>query len=92
MIIAILPFPGYRGAKFNNLSAAAKDLLLRLLERDPRVRATAAEVLKHPWICYMNELGPRPLDSDVSSGAKLVSSRRLLLGMSNCTIATTKSR
>jgi len=33
-----------------NISTLAKDLLLRLLEKDPTKRITAEEVLFHPWI------------------------------------------
>lgn len=32
------------------VSNDCKDLLLRLLEKDPKRRATALDVLKHPWI------------------------------------------
>jgi serine/threonine protein kinase len=36
--------------KLNNVSKAAKDLLMHLLKKDPNERYSATEVLNHPWI------------------------------------------
>eukprot|EP00873_Tetraselmis_striata_P042254 jgi/Tetstr1/462518/TSEL_007507.t1 len=44
--------PGARSPQFKALSAPAKNLLLLLLERNPRDRATAPQVLRHPWITH----------------------------------------
>jgi len=41
---------GFKSASFQSLSRPAKDLVLRLLDRNPRNRATADEVLQHPWL------------------------------------------
>ncbi|KAF6158152.1 hypothetical protein GIB67_014946 [Kingdonia uniflora] len=37
-----------------NISESAKDLLRKMLERDPKKRITAYEVLCHPWIVDEN--------------------------------------
>uniref|UniRef100_A0A7S1SMM9 Protein kinase domain-containing protein n=1 Tax=Tetraselmis chuii TaxID=63592 RepID=A0A7S1SMM9_9CHLO len=53
--------PGTRSSSFKSLSTPAKQLLLGLLERNPRDRATAQQVLLHPWIahhCGVEELVP----------------------------------
>lgn len=39
-----------KGAGWRKVSKNAKDLLLKLMERDPAKRATAMDVLKHPWL------------------------------------------
>jgi calcium-dependent protein kinase len=36
--------------KLSNVSKPAKDLLMRLLKKDPNERYSATEVLNHPWI------------------------------------------
>mmetsp|Transcript_22186 Transcript_22186/g.32284 ORF Transcript_22186/g.32284 Transcript_22186/m.32284 type:complete len:633 (+) Transcript_22186:58-1956(+) len=38
------------GVAWNNISDDAKDLVSKLLERDPAKRYSAVEVLEHPWI------------------------------------------
>eukprot|EP01118_Nematostelium_gracile_P002318 TRINITY_DN1254_c0_g1_i3.p1 TRINITY_DN1254_c0_g1~~TRINITY_DN1254_c0_g1_i3.p1 ORF type:complete len:304 (-),score=59.35 TRINITY_DN1254_c0_g1_i3:174-1085(-) len=45
VIEANVTFPEHK-----NISNQAKDLILRLLEKDPTRRLTAEEVLVHPWI------------------------------------------
>jgi serine/threonine protein kinase len=37
--------------EWSAISACAKDLIRHLLVREPRKRYTAADVLKHPWVC-----------------------------------------
>ena len=46
--------PGYKSPRFRGLSRPARHLVMRLLERDPRERATADEVLSHPWMTFMD--------------------------------------
>ena len=36
--------------EWNNISSEAKDLIQKLLVRDPRKRLSAVEVLHHPWV------------------------------------------
>ncbi|KAL2629454.1 hypothetical protein R1flu_014140 [Riccia fluitans] len=35
---------------WQSVSAHAKDFILRLLEKDPKIRFTAMQALGHPWI------------------------------------------
>lgn len=44
-----------------DLSPAAKDLLSRLLQRDPLLRPTAWQVLHHPWLHSFMHKSSRPL-------------------------------
>ena len=39
------------------VSQPAKDLVLKLLERDPTKRLSAEEALNHPWIALRSEEG-----------------------------------
>jgi len=41
----------YRWPAKPEVSESAKDLVRRLLEKNPKKRMTAAECLEHPWIC-----------------------------------------
>lgn len=43
------------------MPVGAKDLALRMLEKDPRKRITAGEILKHPWLVHMSLEGPDQL-------------------------------
>ncbi|XP_050228230.1 calcium-dependent protein kinase 20-like [Mercurialis annua] len=53
-----------------NISESAKDLVRKMLVRDPKKRLTAHEVLCHPWV-QVDGLAPdRPLDSAVLSRLK----------------------
>ena len=40
----------FEGAAWASVSADAKDMIKRLLDRDYNSRITAAEALHHPWI------------------------------------------
>jgi len=46
------PTPGYDNSfpNFPKVSESAKDLIVKLLQRDPVRRLTAAEALEHPWL------------------------------------------
>ncbi|PON31677.1 Parvalbumin [Parasponia andersonii] len=48
-----------------SISASAKDLIVKMLEMDPRKRITAADALKHPWLKEDREDFDKPLDSAV---------------------------
>eukprot|EP00268_Persea_americana_P006895 TRINITY_DN1249_c0_g1_i10.p1 TRINITY_DN1249_c0_g1~~TRINITY_DN1249_c0_g1_i10.p1 ORF type:complete len:532 (+),score=109.88 TRINITY_DN1249_c0_g1_i10:104-1597(+) len=52
------------------ISGSAKDLIKKMLERDPRKRSTAHEVLCHPWIVDDKVAPDKPLDSAVLSRLK----------------------
>ncbi|KAH7667305.1 Non-specific serine/threonine protein kinase protein [Dioscorea alata] len=53
-----------------NISAAAKDLVKKMLTVDPRQRITAFEVLNHPWIKEDGEAPDTPLDNAVLNRLK----------------------
>ncbi|KAL9399795.1 hypothetical protein Peur_008756 [Populus x canadensis] len=50
-----------------NISESAKDLVRKMLVRDPKRRLTAHEVLCHPWVQMEGVAPDRPLDSAVLS-------------------------
>lgn len=53
-----------------SISVSAKDLIRKMLERDPKKRLTAYEVLCHPWIVDDTNAPDKPLDSAVLSRLK----------------------
>ncbi|RDX73745.1 Calcium-dependent protein kinase 1, partial [Mucuna pruriens] len=55
---------------WSNISESAKDLVRKMLVRDPRKRITAHEVLRHPWIQVDGVAPDKPLDSAVLSRLK----------------------
>ncbi|CAL0334601.1 unnamed protein product [Lupinus luteus] len=52
------------------VSNSAKDLVRKMLTRDPKKRITSAEVLAHPWIKKGGEASDKPIDSAVLSRMK----------------------
>ncbi|KAH9611391.1 hypothetical protein KSS87_019505 [Heliosperma pusillum] len=48
-----------------SISADAKDLILKMLTRDPKARITAGEALEHPWLREGGEASDKPIDSAV---------------------------
>ena len=40
----------FRSSVWNTVSAEAKDLIQKLIVRDPAKRLTAEQALQHPWI------------------------------------------
>ena len=55
----------FRTAPWPSVSDAAKDCVKRLLTRNSSQRATAAEVLNHPWLTQQGLQSDRPLDNVV---------------------------
>ncbi|KAH9616728.1 hypothetical protein KSS87_014850, partial [Heliosperma pusillum] len=53
-----------------SISDSAKDLIRKMLERDPKKRLTAYEALCHPWIVDDTVAPDKPLDSAVISRLK----------------------
>ncbi|KAM9386894.1 serine/threonine-protein kinase DCLK3 [Phaethornis superciliosus] len=51
---------------WDNISAAAKDLITRLLIVDPQKRYTARQVLQHPWIRTAGKNNSRNLQREVT--------------------------
>ncbi|KAK6929009.1 EF-hand domain [Dillenia turbinata] len=74
-----------------SISDSAKDLVRKMLVRDPRKRLTAHEVLCHPWIQIDGVAPDKPLDSAVLSRMKQFSAMNKLKKMALRVIAETLS-
>ncbi|KAK4745053.1 hypothetical protein SAY87_011365 [Trapa incisa] len=70
-----------------SISDSAKDLIRKMLERDPKKRLSAHEVLCHPWIVDDRVAPDRPLDSAVLSRLKQFSAMNKLKKMALRVIA-----
>lgn len=70
-----------------SISSSAKDLVSKMLVRDPRKRLTAHEVLCHPWIQVHGIAPDKPLDSAVLSRMKRFSAMTKLQKMALRVIA-----
>lgn len=42
--------PKFKGKSWSNISYEAKDLIVQMLEKNPKKRITAEKALEHPWI------------------------------------------
>ncbi|KAF8396347.1 hypothetical protein HHK36_017964 [Tetracentron sinense] len=74
-----------------SISESAKDLVRRMLVRDPRRRLTAHEVLCHPWVQVDGVAPDKPLASAVLSRLKQFSAMNKLKKMALRVIAETLS-
>ncbi|XP_071725201.1 calcium-dependent protein kinase 1-like isoform X2 [Rutidosis leptorrhynchoides] len=74
-----------------NISGSAKDLVRKMLVRDPRRRPTAHEVLCHPWVQEDGVAPDKPLDSAVLSRLKQFSAMNKLKKMAIRVIAESLS-
>ncbi|OIW21817.1 hypothetical protein TanjilG_11552 [Lupinus angustifolius] len=61
-----------------SISDSAKDLIRKMLDRNPKTRLTAHEVLCHPWIVDDNIAPDKPLDSAVLTRLKQFSAMNKL--------------
>lgn len=73
------------------ISEDAKDLVRKMLVRDPRRRLTAHEVLCHPWVQVDGVAPDKPLDSAVLSRMKQFSAMNKLKKMALRVIAESLS-
>ncbi|EEF47932.1 calcium-dependent protein kinase 1 [Ricinus communis] len=74
-----------------SISEGAKDLVKRMLLRDPRRRLTAHEVLCHPWVQEDGVAPDKPMDSAVLSRMKQFSAMNKLKKMALRVIAESLS-
>lgn len=74
-----------------NISESAKDLVRKMLTRDPKKRLTAHEVLCHPWVQIDGVAPDKPLDSAVLSRMKQFSAMNKLKKMALRVIAESLS-
>ncbi|KAE9612423.1 hypothetical protein Lal_00039735 [Lupinus albus] len=72
---------------WHTISGSAKDLVRKMLVRDPAKRISAYEVLSHPWIQVDGEAPDKPLDSAVLSRLKQFSAMNKLKKMALRVIA-----
>ncbi|VFQ71621.1 unnamed protein product [Cuscuta campestris] len=70
-----------------SISESAKDLIKKMLQRDPRQRITAHQVLCHPWIVDDTVAPDRPLGSAVLTRLKQFSAMNKLKKMALRVIA-----
>ncbi|KAK3211342.1 hypothetical protein Dsin_016048 [Dipteronia sinensis] len=70
-----------------SISDSAKDLIQKMLDRSPKRRITAHEVLCHPWIVDDNVAPDKPIDSAVLSRLKQFSAMNKLKKMALRVIA-----
>lgn len=74
-----------------SISENAKDLVRKMLSRDPKKRITAHEVLRHPWIRVDGTAPDKPLDSAVLTRLKQFSAWNKLKKIAIKVIAETLS-
>ncbi|KAG0547269.1 hypothetical protein BDA96_01G065300 [Sorghum bicolor] len=74
-----------------SISESAKDLVRKMLIRDPKKRLTAHEALCHPWVCVDGVAPDKPLDSAVLSRLKQFSAMNKLKKMALRVIAESLS-
>ncbi|BFG38413.1 hypothetical protein CerSpe_246870 [Prunus speciosa] len=74
-----------------SISESAKDLVRRMLVRDPKKRLTAHEVLCHPWVQVDGVAPDKPLDSAVLTRLKQFSAMNKLKKMAIRVIAESLS-
>nr|XP_023884482.1 calcium-dependent protein kinase 1-like [Quercus suber]XP_023884483.1 calcium-dependent protein kinase 1-like [Quercus suber] len=74
-----------------SISESAKDLVTKMLVRDPRRRPTAHDVLCHPWVQIDGVAPDKPLDSAVLSRLKQFSAMNKLKKMALKVIAESLS-
>ncbi|XP_062213167.1 nuclear pore complex protein NUP1-like [Phragmites australis] len=77
----------FQSEPWPSISEGAKDLVRRMLVRDPKKRLTAHEVLRHPWVQVGGLAPDKPLDSAVLSRMKQFSAMNKLKKMALRVIA-----
>ena len=55
----------FKTAPWPSVSDAAKDCVRSLLNRDAKKRATASDILQHPWLAQQGVASDKPLDNVV---------------------------
>lgn len=74
----------FSGPEWAVVSDGAKDLVRKMLQVDPAVRLTAAEVLQHPWMEMKSEALPDvSLNASLAALKRLTARRRLKAAMNN---------
>ncbi|EFJ45569.1 hypothetical protein VOLCADRAFT_82146 [Volvox carteri f. nagariensis] len=55
----------FEGEPWSHVSEGAKDVIRKMLERNPALRATASEVLEHEWVREDGTADASPIDNEV---------------------------
>ncbi|KAG9454951.1 hypothetical protein H6P81_007855 [Aristolochia fimbriata] len=55
----------FTGEPWPSISPGAKELVRRMLQKEPKLRITASEVLNHPWIKEDGDAPDTPIDGSV---------------------------
>ena len=71
-LFALIQSASYPKERLASVSPEARDLVDKMLVRDPSMRITAEEILQHPWLNSSSSMGKRLSQSSVSSGAPAV--------------------
>ncbi|CAJ1974747.1 unnamed protein product [Sphenostylis stenocarpa] len=77
----------FQSEPWPSISDSAKDLIRKMLDRNPKTRLTAHKLLCHPWIVDDNIAPDKPLDSAVLSRLKQFSAMNKLKKMALRVIA-----
>ncbi|CAM8986963.1 unnamed protein product [Rhodiola kirilowii] len=75
-----------------SITNSAKDLVLKMLTKDPKERITPAQVLEHPWIKEGGDASDAPIDGAVLSRMKQFRAMNKLKKMALKVIAENLSR
>ncbi|CEP03264.1 unnamed protein product (mitochondrion) [Plasmodiophora brassicae] len=82
LVTGLIPFSNWDEVKTGRLrlsksmSKELRDLLKSLLTRDTFKRITAAELLTHPWLAMMEDIGNNPMYKAVRAGAAFLTGRK----------------
>ncbi|KAL9316639.1 hypothetical protein ACSQ67_017640 [Phaseolus vulgaris] len=60
----------FESSPWPSISSSAKDLVRKMLTKDPKKRITSAQVLEHPWLKEGGNASDKPIDSAVLSRMK----------------------
>ncbi|CAA7409087.1 unnamed protein product [Spirodela intermedia] len=74
-----------------SISNSAKDLVRKMLTRDPKKRITASQVLEHPWIRENGDASEKPIDCVVLSRMQQFTAMNKLKKMALAVIAANLS-
>ncbi|KAG2698271.1 hypothetical protein I3843_07G142500 [Carya illinoinensis] len=80
-----------KSSPWPSISTGAKDLIGKMLMRDPKKRITAADALEHPWLKEDGEASDRPIDNVVLSRMKQFRAMNKLKKLALTVIAETLS-
>lgn len=67
---------GFPSPWWDHVSTGAKDLIVRLLQPDPRKRLTVEQALEHPWISQREKLQTLHLEASMAALKKFNAKRR----------------